>query len=77
MSDSFLEEDQLSKANVKSGRRENVASSSSLDSLRRVDQMNCSLPEVGVQIYSMGEKYHATDKHFPNLNFLHSNARNH
>lgn len=34
MSYSFLEEDQLSRANIKSERRENLASSSSLDSLR-------------------------------------------
>ena len=60
MSDSFLEEDQLSRANIKSGRRENLASSSSLDSLR-VKWTVTSKEDV--QIYSAGEKNHARNKH--------------
>lgn len=65
MSDSFLEEDQLSKANVRLGRRENRASSSSFDRqpASSSSQMNSSLPEVGVQIYSAGKKNHARNQH--------------
>lgn len=58
MSDSFLEEDQLSKCNV------GAAGNSCVFFIVRLRvKMSSSLPEVGVRIYSTGEKNHARNKH--------------